>query len=169
MSHNYHVSAFVFLNVISIDSYSWNRNVYVALQCQYIRVHTLCGLSDTARNFLNAAKSLLPETPLSEYPPCFVALPSRIMSETKTGTERTEGAGVRGVGERLSKCLRGGAHLCVCVCLRVGNWLTARSSLQSHSTALEWHCRWMSLRCFSEHANSPAQTDAKCRYKLLFA
>lgn len=81
---------------------------------------------------------------------------------------------VRVRGEPPSKRLWEGTSVCMyvsCVCLRVGNWMTARLSLQLHFTALEWHCRWMSLKCFSKHANSRAQTDAECRYKLwlLFA
>lgn len=56
--------------------------------------------------------------------------------------------------------------LCVCswVCLSVENWMTAHLSLQSHSVALEWHCRWMSLKCSSEDASTPTETDAKCSY-----
>lgn len=103
---------------------------------------------------------------LSEYSACFTALLSRITSEMTTERMIEQTSWRTGIQANIYAGTSVSLCVCSCVCLRVENWMTAHLSLQSHSIALEWHCRWMSLKCFSEDANSPTQTDAKCRYEL---
>lgn len=102
---------------------------------------------------------------LKEYSICFIRIMLGIKRPVGKKKKRVKSK-KRGASEKtfwrahICECARACVYLFVLVCMW-GNWMTACLSLQSHSTALEWHCRWMSLKCFSELANSAAETDAK--------